>query len=161
MPPSLVWTATLALGQPRMDETHREFVDLLAQVEAAVDAPLDELQARLDHFVDHTEAHFAQEERWMAAIGFSPENCHSLHHANVLGVLREVRRRLVDEGDAATVKLMVPELAQWFPIHAQSMDAALATTMRQVGFDAQTQTQRRPLPELAEPVTTCGGHLCS
>lgn len=159
--PALTWTATLALGQPRMDETHREFVDLLAQVEAALDAPVVELQARLDHFIAHTEAHFGQEERWMAAIGFAEENCHALHHANVLGVLREVRRRLADDGDVRTVKLMVPEMAQWFPIHAQSMDAALAMTMRQVGFDPETQTQLRPLPELAEPVTTCGGHFCS
>lgn len=159
--PALIWTDTLSLRHPRMDETHREFVDLLAAVEAALEAPAAELLDRVDHFVDHTEEHFAQEERWMAAMGFAPQNCHSQHHANVIGVLREVRRRLAEEGDANIVRLLVPEMAQWFPMHAQSMDAALAMTMSQLGFDTETQTSLRPLPELAEPITGCGGHHCS
>ena len=38
-------------------------------------------------FVEHTEAHFAQEERWMLATGFEPDNCHASHHATILETL--------------------------------------------------------------------------
>ena len=39
---ALEWSDALALDLPLMDDTHREFVDLLAQVEQAVAADLDE-----------------------------------------------------------------------------------------------------------------------
>lgn len=37
---NLEWSDALALGLPAMDDTHREFVDLLAQVENAADHAL-------------------------------------------------------------------------------------------------------------------------
>lgn len=156
----ITWNDSLALQQPRMDQTHREFVDLLCEVEAALDGDTVSLQARMAALVDHTDAHFAQEERWMTHCGFAAENCHSFQHGHVMQVLREVQRRLVDDGDAATVRLLVPELAQWFPSHAQNMDAPLAETMKYCGFDPETGTIARPLTLDAGPITGCGGGSC-
>lgn len=156
----ITWNDSLALQQPRMDQTHREFVDLLCEVEAALDGDTVSLQARMAALVDHTDAHFAQEERWMTHCGFAAENCHSFQHGHVMQVLREVQRRLVDDGDAATVRLLVPELAQWFPSHAQNMDAPLAETMKYCGFDPETGTIARPLTLDAAPITGCGGGSC-
>jgi hemerythrin-like metal-binding protein len=157
---AITWNETLALQQPRMDQTHREFVDLLVQLEHRLEAPPVEVLSCYDEFLAHTEQHFAHEERWMAAIGFAPENCHAANHANVLNVLREVRRRLADDADVATVRLLVPELAQWFPAHARSMDAALALTMAELGFDPETCTLKRPLAAGAAPITGCGSASC-
>ncbi|NBR29787.1 MAG: hemerythrin, partial [Betaproteobacteria bacterium] len=53
--PLLEWSDALALDQNTMDDTHREFVDLLNRVAAA---PESELLASLDEFVKHTEEHF-------------------------------------------------------------------------------------------------------
>jgi hemerythrin-like metal-binding protein len=88
---TLAWTDSLALNQPRMDTTHREFVELLATVERALDDHPDGLAADYQALVEHTVEHFAQEERWMASIGFAPENCHATQHKHVLDVLREVK----------------------------------------------------------------------
>lgn len=157
---AITWNETLALHQPRMDQTHREFVDLLCEVEAALEAGPAQLAERLAAFVEHTDAHFAQEDRWMASCGFAPENCHSFQHSHVMQVLREVQRCLVQEADVATVRLLVPELAQWFPSHAQNMDAPLAETMKTCGFDPETGALARPpAPEVA-PITGCGGSSC-
>lgn len=156
---ALTWNEALALKQPRMDQTHREFVDLLCELEAALDAGPAALLPLMNAMVAHTDAHFAQEERWMAAIGFEPENCHSYQHSHVLQVLREVRRRLQEEDDVATVRLLVPELAQWFPLHAQSMDAGLAMTMLEVGYDPETGQLAHP-PHAASASgggCSCGG----
>jgi hemerythrin-like metal-binding protein len=158
---AITWTETLALQQPRMDTTHREFVDLLNTVEQALEGPVDALKAALDRFTDHTVEHFAQEDAWMAQLGFAAENCHGFQHQSVLQVVQEVQRRLhADDQDAALVRDLVPGLAQWFPIHAQSMDAALAMTMQEHGFDAETGSFARAVDASAAPITGCGGSSC-
>ena len=135
---ALLWTETLALQQPRMDTTHREFVDLLAELEAALPGSIEDIDTSLSRLVEHTIEHFAQEERWMLRLGFSAQNCHAFQHAHVLQVLREVLRLQREEGDLDTVGHLVAELAKWFPVHAQTMDAGLALTMAEQGFDPET-----------------------
>ena len=158
---AITWTETLALQQPRMDTTHREFVDLLNTVELALDGPVDALKAALDRFTEHTVEHFAQEDAWMAQLGFATENCHGFQHQSVLQVVQEVQRRLhADAADVALVRDLVPGLAQWFPIHAQSMDAALAMTMQEHGFDPETGAFARAVDVGAAPITGCGSSSC-
>lgn len=155
---TLAWRPEFELRQPRMDRTHLEFVELLAAAEAAgAGAATD---AALQALLDHTVAHFEQEERWMAQLGFAPENCHSMQHQSVLQVLREVARRHGQEPDPELVRQLVAALAEWFPIHATMMDAALAMTMDERGFDPATGTLREPLPADATAITGCGSGGC-
>jgi len=161
MSPTLLWSDAWLLQQPRMDATHREFVDLLAAVEMALDHEPDELALRYTQLRDHTVEHFAQEERWMAAIGFEPDNCHAYQHRHVLDVLREVNGVIGSTGDAQIVRRLITELAAWFPAHAQMMDAALAETMQACGYDADTGTLARPLRTSAEPGSGCGSSGCA
>ncbi len=156
----ITWNESLVLHQPRMDRTHHEFVDLLCEVEAALDGEVAVLSTKLAAFVEHTDTHFAQEDRWMTVCGFAPENCHTFQHSHVMQVLREVQRRLVEDADVATVRLLVPELAQWLPSHAQNMDAPLAETMRYRGYDPETGAIARPLEPETAPITGCGGSSC-
>jgi hemerythrin-like metal-binding protein len=157
---ALTWNEALALQQPRMDHTHREFVDLLNAVEGALDGAAMALEQALDRFVQHTEAHFAQEDDWMLRVGFAAQNCHSLQHAQVLELVREVHRRLRDEADVDVVRALVPALAEWFPMHAQSMDAGLALSMQEAGFDPETGALLRPLPAEADALSGCGSGRC-
>ena len=161
---AITWTETLALQQPRMDTTHREFVDLLNTVEQALDGPVDLLQAALDRFTQHTVEHFAQEDAWMAQLGFAAENCHGFQHQSVLQVVQEVQRRLhanpTDDANRALVRDLVPGLAQWFPGHAQNMDAALALTMQEHGFNPETGHFARTVDPAAAPITGCGSSSC-
>jgi hemerythrin-like metal-binding protein len=128
--PLLPWSAQLALGQSVMDDTHREFVDLLNRVAAA---PEQDLLASLDAFITHTEQHFGEEERWMQEFAFPPLHCHQGEHANVLEVIREVRRRVAD-GQVQLGATLTQALAEWFPQHAGSMDAVLAMYMKEIGY---------------------------
>ncbi len=157
---AITWTETYALQQPRMDQTHREFVDLLCEMESALDGQAAPLQQHFDVFIQHTQQHFAQEERWMAELGFEEQNCHAFQHAHVLQVCAEVRRRLVEDADVATVRLLVHELAQWFPIHAQTMDAGLAQTMAERGYDPDTGEMLIPPGAQAAPLSGCGSGSC-
>ena len=161
----LIWNNSLALQHPQMDHTHKEFVDLLGATEAALAGPETTLLARFEALVDHTVEHFAQEERWMAATGFAPENCHAGQHQAVLGVMVGCARRAGSEGgdgepvDFEPLRMAVGELAGWFPQHAQMMDAALVQHLEAVGFDPATGECRTPPPAEAEAISGCGvGH---
>jgi hemerythrin len=131
--PLLEWSAELELGQPAMDETHREFVDML---NAVADAPDAELLARLDEFIAHTDAHFAQENAWMVDIMFPPIHCHKGEHDNVIGLMREVRSR-VAAGQLELGRVLARELPEWFRLHASTMDAALAQVIKAVGYQPE------------------------
>lgn len=133
--PLLAWSSDLALDQTIMDDTHREFVDLLNRVAAS---PEDGLLASLDEFIAHTEAHFGQEERWMEELAFPPLHCHRGEHANVLEIMHEVRKRVAD-GQVQLGSTLAAAIAEWFPQHAASMDAVLALYIKQAGYQPTMQ----------------------
>ncbi|WP_394787407.1 hemerythrin domain-containing protein [Rhodoferax sp.] len=153
----LEWSDALSLDLPCMDDTHREFVDLLACVMEAPDAQLLRAWRQL---IAHTEVHFGQEDRWMQATRFATVNCHSMQHKVVLEVMRE---GLVqgEAGYLQRVRDMAAELGPWFLQHAQSMDAALALHVRSVGFDPLTGVVASPAALPATLIQGCGGSSCS
>jgi hemerythrin len=142
--PAAQWSETYVLGVEQMDATHREFIDCL---NAVADAADEHVLAVLDAFIEHTEAHFEQENRWMAETGFPPVHCHTAEHQNVLNVMREVRGMVVD-GKAEIGRVLAREMAPWFDIHAASMDAALAAWLNGKAYAPEVQ----PL---------CGSAACS
>lgn len=153
---ALEWSDGLALDLPLMDDTHHEFVELLQAVDRADDF---HILAAWQALVDHTDAHFAQEDRWMQATRFASSNCHSLQHKVVLQVMREGTQR-AEQGELDVLRGMASELAIWFQQHTQSMDAALALHLRRVGFDAATGVVSAPAELPADLIHGCGG-ACS
>jgi hemerythrin-like metal-binding protein len=155
---TLVWSDALSLELDFMDDTHREFVDLLAATELADD---DTVLACFEALIDHTDDHFGREDRWMKDTQFSSSNCHAMQHNVVLQVMREGLKRGKEKADLKTVRQMAHELGIWFPQHAQTMDAALALHLRRVGYDAETGIVSAPdaLPE--GEIHGCGGDSCS
>jgi hemerythrin-like metal-binding protein len=154
--PALPWTDGLKLGLTVMDDTHQEFVALLARAEAADDRLLPRLWAEL---IEHTTEHFGREDEWMLATGFALGNCHATQHRAVLQVLRHGAARAA-EGDFEPIRKVIKELAVWFPHHAQTMDAALVLHLRGVGYDTRTGGVSHPDALPAEAITGCGGPEC-
>ena len=140
-----------------MDNTHREFFDLLALAQHSPDEGLATAWLQL---IDHTSEHFGQEDRWMLATRFAASNCHSMQHKVVLEVMREGATQEA-AGDLASLRVMASELALWFPGHAQSMDAALALHLRRAGYDPVTGVVSCPDTLPAVPVQGCMGATCS
>ncbi|WP_332814879.1 bacteriohemerythrin [Ramlibacter sp.] len=155
--PLLPWSEDLALGLDVMDETHREFIALLARCEASSD---EALPAAWNEMVAHTADHFGREDDWMEATGFAAVNCHSGQHRMVLQVLQD-GVRMAAEGRLEPVRQMVRELAIWFPQHSATMDAALARHLRSVGYDDATGLVARPEALPPQPITHCGTSDCS
>ena len=96
----------------------------------------------------------------MLATRFAATNCHTMHHQAVLGVMRE-GLAMGRAGDLAPVRQMARELATWFPLHADSMDAALATHLQRVRFDPASGDIAHASALPAEVIHGCGGVDCS
>ncbi len=153
----LHWSADLHTGDDRMDDTHQEFTAMLNTLLAT--PPRDQLPLYRE-FLAHTVDHFAQEERWMLATGFSADNCHASHHATILDTMRAVETHYLD-GDNEIIQRLAEALVEWFPQHAATMDAGLALHLKDVGFDSRTETLADP--ECVRPATMsgCGSVSCS
>lgn len=93
----LPWTDNYLLGYTPMDDTHREFVDVVNAMLTCAD---DELAAHVRAFIEHAEKHFADEKAWMEASDFPATDCHVDDHNAVLGSAREVEP-LVAAGNIA------------------------------------------------------------
>lgn len=156
-PTLMPWNDSHNTGDARMDETHREFTDMINQILATPeDAQLPVYKA----FLDHTVEHFAQEERWMLATGFSADNCHAEHHATILETMRVVEAHYLDS-DPTIITRMAEALAEWFPGHAASMDAGLAAHLKSVGFDSVSETLADPSAIQNVTMSGCGSVSCS
>ncbi len=157
----LAWTDELATGHAEMDQTHQEFIALLDRVEAVRGADAATLLPVYDALIAHTTEHFAREDAWMSANGFAAENCHSLQHSQVLTVLHEVRKRIVEQGQVELVGELLPGLVQWFDGHARAADAGLAAVIAEA---EQARAQANAEGRRCEPATAiagCGSLSCS
>lgn len=156
-PQGLAWSDTLCTGDARIDQTHQEFTDLLNRILAT---PEPEQLPVYSAFLAHTVAHFAQEERWMLATGFSADNCHAEHHASILETMRAVQAHY-QSNDPSIITRMALALVEWFPGHTASMDAGLAAHLKSVGFDSQTETLADPSAIQQVTMSGCGSVSCS
>ncbi|MEX1167823.1 MAG: hemerythrin domain-containing protein [Hydrogenophaga sp.] len=153
----LHWNPQLETGDARMDHTHEEFVVQLNQLLAT---PQDQQLPLYRAFLDHTVEHFAQEERWMLATGFSEDNCHASHHATILETMCAVIPHCESE-DPEIITRLAEALVEWFPQHAASMDAGLAQHLQAVGFDSHTETLADASQITPATMSGCGSVSCS
>jgi hemerythrin len=133
------WKDDYLLGYGPMDDTHREFVDIVAALLSCADA---DLARHLDAFARHAQAHFAEEDAWMERTEFPPRQCHVDEHAAVLRSVHQVQQ-LVREGDVAEGRRLAAALADWFPGHAFHLDSALAHWMVKRSFGGKPVVLRR------------------
>jgi hemerythrin len=118
----LQWTDAFLLGYEAMDDTHREFVDIVDRLLTCADA---DMAGVMHEFIQHAEAHFGQEKDWMEETDFPPRDCHIDDHNAVMESARQVEA-LVQGGDVDIGREFASELARWFPSHADYLDSALA-----------------------------------
>ncbi|WP_297726312.1 hypothetical protein, partial [Limnohabitans sp. Rim8] len=105
--------------------------------------PQDQQLPLYKAFLSHTVEHFAQEDRWMLATGFSADNCHAGQHTTILETMRAVEVHY-EGGDTEIITRLAEALTEWFPGHANSMDAGLAQHLKSVNFDSVTETLADP-----------------
>jgi hemerythrin len=116
------WDDRYLVGHASIDDTHREFAEL---VNTMLVADAETIPASMEALARHVEAHFALEERLMEQYAFPARECHVEEHEKVLASVREVRG-LVAAGDTDVAVELAQALVGWFPGHSDYMDSALA-----------------------------------
>jgi len=140
-PQDFSWTDAYLLGYPPMDDTHREFVEIVSALLGADDASVG---SHLEAFAMHAESHFAQEHDWMDQTEFPAAQCHKDEHNAVMKSVRDVQA-IVAAGNADEGRALAKALADWFPGHADYMDSALAHWMSKKKHGGKPVVVRRNL----------------
>lgn len=137
----LGWDSRWLCGHAGIDREHQVFADDLDRLLRADDATL---ALALDRLAEHLEAHFQLEERLIEQHRLPAGACHVEEHNKVRASVREVQV-LVAEGDLDIGRELAQALADWFPGHADTMDASLATWVARRTQDAVPLVFRRDL----------------
>lgn len=119
----MTWSDRYLLGHGGMDDTHREFVERVCALQMAADV---DVVACLAAFEVHAVEHFDQEWRWMESTAFPAAQCHADEHTAVLNSVREVQEILRQGGAVQVARDLAQALVDWFPGHADYMDASLS-----------------------------------
>lgn len=126
----IVWSETLELGIPSIDEQHRELVDLLSRL-ATVSAPgtggdiHDDQLELLGHIYQHTRVHFRHEEELMEEVGFADLPTHRAEHQMLLAELRSFVHQ-VESGNTVIDAKSISSLRDWLLVHIASSDRPFA-----------------------------------
>lgn len=127
----LTWSEDLAMHVEFMDDTHREFIDLVNTINNCVDR--SQLIDRYQQLIKHTQHHFQREEQVMLKTKYPAIGEHQSDHRRVLNELTGFQRSL-HRGRTQLVKSFLNDrLPEWFKLHLATMDAALAAHIKSAG----------------------------
>ena len=123
-----------------MNETHREEVELvnrlarlirMGQSDAADDA---EISQQIQHWLDHTLAHFERENALMETYGFPAYPMHKGEHDRILALLGELQETWRDHHQLEPmVRFLFKTWPEWFDNHVNTMDRITAQFVCQQG----------------------------
>src|SRR5437899_13091924 len=80
----LAWWDGMLVGHGAIDETHREFVDLISELRQCL--PEDAVRQLL-RLKEHVLSHFEMEEQLMRQFNYPSPECHSDEHAKVVNAI--------------------------------------------------------------------------
>lgn len=138
---AIQWSDRYLLGHGKMDDLHREFVDIVGRLQVAAN---DEIELLLDALLAHAQQHFGEEDEWMLSTAFPPRECHMKEHAAVLASIEQVRSQAA-MGIYVFCRPFANELAGWFPGHADQLDSALSHWLSKLRHDGKPVVIRRNL----------------
>ena len=137
------WHApTHALGVAEMDATHAEFLALVAMLAESDDSDYAALFQKL---LDHCRLHFLNEGRLMRIARFPALAEHEAEHHRIYADLVQMQRA-VRRGRLLLPRAFVRQgLTEWFALHLNSMDAALAAHLKRTGESRLVMTGGLPV----------------
>lgn len=119
------WKTEYSVGDPAIDQEHRELVDLVNRTAAAIldRNPDGDIQRAFGDLVRAVSAHFALEERQMRETGYDRLRPHKDDHERLLDVLRDLMDEPREGVDVAEV--LTRALEEWFAGHFREHDSRL------------------------------------
>ena len=125
MPP-IEWKPEYSIGDPAVDQEHRELVDLVATAAATIRDPRPgtDIERILGDLFCVVSARFAQEEERMREVHYDKLGAHKCEHERLLDALRDVMDAAYARPDDAAEELQ-RTFADFFARHFRIHDARL------------------------------------
>lgn len=130
----LKWTEDLAVGNPLIDEDHRNLFNLLERLHQDMGSGQinQETQSIVDALREYAEAHFSREEEFMRKISYPHYVVHKAEHDRFVSEVCALQSRMAR--GARTAQLDIDQfLAGWLREHVLVRDMALAAAIRGEG----------------------------
>jgi hemerythrin len=131
------WTEDLSVGNPLIDEDHRNLFDLLERLHLDMSSGQinQETQSIVDALREYTEAHFSREEAFMRNIGYPHYAGHKAEHDRFVSEVCALQSRMAR--GARTAQLDIDQfLVGWLREHVMVRDMALAAAIRADGVSS-------------------------
>lgn len=120
-----------------MQATHEDEIEILNEIDklaigyARGNVTLEELEEKLDVYLAHVKAHFANEERLMVKYNFPAYEMHKMAHDMFLIDLNYATKQWKEFGDIHKILGFIRKSPEWIILHINTMDTATATYIAQ------------------------------
>ncbi len=121
--PRMEWKDSFSVGVPAVDHEHKELIDLVNRLGAALTDGGDADAAFGDLFRG-ISAHFALEEKFMREEAYDQLAQHKADHERLLDELRDIMSDY-ESGTGDQADRMIAALDHWFTEHFKTHDARL------------------------------------
>lgn len=131
------WDSSLSLGVELIDAQHKQWIQHLNGVAAAVEehhGP-DKITEALSFLVDYTKTHFDTEEQVMSKHAYPDLDAHRAKHESMKDTLAELVREFEEEGATHELANAIDSvLANWLKRHIKTVDQLLAGFLHREGI---------------------------
>lgn len=116
----------------QMQKTHEDEIKIINEIAKLTigyergTIEKEELENKLDEYIEHVKAHFANEERLMQEYNFPSYEMHKLAHDMFLMDLQYATRQWKEFGDIQKMINFVAKTPEWIVMHVKSVDAPTA-----------------------------------
>jgi len=116
----------------QMQETHENEIAILNAIDKLAilldrgQATLEELESKIDAYIEHVHEHFANEEKLMQQYDFPSYDMHKMAHDMFLADLDYAIKHWKGHGDLKKIVNFVRKTPEWIVMHVNSVDAPTA-----------------------------------
>lgn len=120
-----------------MQQTHEEEISMLNELDQLATlyendpTKHQELEEKLETYIQHVHDHFANEERLMELYGFPPYPMHKAEHDRVLYELNGIVMRWKQHNEIDTMISYLRQSVEWIINHINTMDNITAMFISQ------------------------------
>jgi len=116
----------------QMQKTHEDEIKIINEIDKLAweyetdKIKQDELENKLDEYIEHVKEHFTSEERLMQEYNFPSYEMHKMAHDMFLMDLQYATRQWKEFGDIKKIINFIAKTPEWIVMHVNSVDAPTA-----------------------------------
>jgi hemerythrin len=97
---NLEWNDGMSVGIPEIDADHKRFISLIDELNLSITERMKatEIHKRLQHVIEDTNQHFAQEEKFFRERGYPNAEGHARSHNNIKNTLKKIQDSFIPYG---------------------------------------------------------------